>query len=98
MRPASLISSGVRGVVGRCACACANAAAAAPPPPKPPPPPPPPWPPPPPNPPAGCGAGRGLGSQGKPFSSFFQVVPPSVVLYNPLPGPPPLKPNTVRRR
>src|SRR5262249_13801034 len=56
-------------------------------------------PPPPPSPNEGVrGGGAGVGSHGKPFSSFFHVAPPSVVLYKPPPGPLPLKPNTVRRR
>jgi hypothetical protein len=38
------------------------------------------------------------GSHGNPFSSFFQVAPPSVVLYRPEPGPLPLYPKTVLRR
>ena len=50
-----------------------------------------------------CGSASGgrffaSGSHGSPFSSFFQVAPPSVVLYRPEPGPLPLKPKTVRRR
>src|ERR1043166_5993181 len=36
---------------------------------------------------------------GKPLpSSFFQVLPASIVFQMPLPGPPPLKPKLVRRR
>src|SRR5579864_7060072 len=105
MRPVScaiaFCCSGVSVAVPAAAPPCAAAAAAAArPPPPPPPPPPAPGPPPPPklpNPPPPAG-GRGVVSQGRPFSSFFQVAPPSVVLYIPLPGPLPLNPHAVRRR
>jgi len=39
-----------------------------------------------------------MSSLGRPFSSFFQVAPPSVVLQIPEPGPPSISVQTCRRR
>ena len=41
---------------------------------------------------------RPISPSGRPFVSFVQVAPPSIVFHRPLPGPPPLKPKGVRRR